>query len=105
MKYLKLIYLKFDQFKIVSFYFLGDLVESSDWIYIISSSTGVSSGKANALLSASSYIVLCRYIAPCFTDAIMGKDKSGTLFSSSEKKHFAGIYFCDLVMTKHFTGI
>ena len=92
MKYLKLIYLKFDQFKIASFYFLGDLVESSDWIYIISSSTGVSSGKANALLSASSYIVLCRYLAPCFTDAIMGKDKSGTLFSSSEKKNILRVF-------------
>lgn len=67
-------------------------MEGSDWIFIISSSTGVSSGKANALLSASSYIVLCRYIAPCFTDAIMGKDKSGTLFSSSQKKNILRVF-------------
>ena len=75
-------------------------MEGSDWIFIISSSTGVSSGKANALLSASSYIVLCRYIAPCFTDAIMGKDKSGTLFSSSQKKKI----FCGYLLLQFGDG-
>ena len=41
---------------------LGDFLEGSGWTHIISGSTVITSEKANAMLSASSNFVLCRYI-------------------------------------------
>ena len=41
---------------------LGNLLEASGWTFLLSSSTVLSTGKANAMLSASSNLVLCRYV-------------------------------------------
>ena len=49
---------------------LRDLLEGIDWTYIISGSTVITSGKANAMLPALSNIVFCRYIhqiTACFS--------------------------------------
>ena len=86
--------------KLPHFVILGDVLEGSGWTHIISSSTVVPSGKANAVLSVPSNIVLCCYMhqitacalygkknkkesipkvspfeyrAPCFTNVIVGK--------------------------------
>ena len=52
---------------------LGDLLEGSGWTHIISSSNLVSSGKVNAILPASSNIVLCRYIHQVISCALYAK--------------------------------
>ena len=41
---------------------LGNLLEASGWTFLLSSSTVLSTGKANAMLSASSNLVLRRYV-------------------------------------------
>ena len=41
---------------------LGDWLEDSGWTDLLSHSSVITSGKANAMLSPSSNMVLCRYI-------------------------------------------
>lgn len=55
------------------FIIFGDLLEGSSWNHIKGSSTVVFSGKANAMLSASSNIALFRYIHRVTASALCAK--------------------------------
>ena len=55
------------------------MLEGSGWTHLISSSTIISPGKANAMLNASSNIVLCRYIHQVTACALFIKKEKHTI--------------------------